>query len=70
MPKPKYEFAGPSFVQEKIVTRKGATVGFIRIKASSVLWKPANKQQFYSVGLDDFVTWITSRRTGAARTSK
>jgi len=70
MPKYRYEFAGPSFVEEKIVTRRGATVGFIRVKPVSVLWKAAGEQQFYSVGLDDFVGWITSRRTGAARTSR
>ena len=68
MAKYKYEFAGPNFVEEKIVTRRGATVGFIRIKPVSVLWKPANEQLFYSVGLDDFVEWITT--TDAARTTR
>ena len=70
MPRYKYEFAGPSYVEEKIITRKGETVGFIRIKSSSVLWKPAGEQQYYSVGLDDFVEWITSPGTNAARTSR
>jgi len=70
MPKYKYEFAGPNFVEEKIITRRGATVGFIRIKPSSVLWKPSGERQFYSVGTDDFIKWIKSRRTGAARTSR
>lgn len=70
MSKYKYEFAGPNFVEEKIVTRRGATVGFIRIKPVSVLWKPANEQLFYSVGLDDFIGWITSKETDAARTTR
>jgi len=70
MAKYKYEFAGPNFIEEKIVTRRGATVGFIRIKPVSVLWKPAGEQLFYSAGLDDFVEWIKSEETGAARTTR
>ena len=75
----KYEFAGPNLVEEKIVTRRcttargttrGATVGFIRIKPVSILWKAANDQYFYSVGLDDFIEWITSETTAATRTKR
>ena len=74
----KYEFAGPNLVEEKIVTRRrttargttgGAAVGVIRIKPVSILWKAANDQYFYSIGLDDFIEWITSA-TAATRTKR
>ena len=67
MAKYKYKFAGPNFIEERILTRRGATVGVIRIKPVSVLWKPAGEQLFYSAGLDDFIQWIT---TSADRVTK
>jgi hypothetical protein len=36
----------------------GGKIGELRIKPSSILWKPKNKQQFFSVPLDDFSKWI------------
>jgi hypothetical protein len=68
MPRYRNQFAGPSFIQETIITQEGTTIGVIRIKPSSVLWKPSGERQFYCVPLDRFIDWITSRRTRAART--
>jgi hypothetical protein len=68
---PKYvnEFAGPSFVQETIKKKHGGgTVGVIRIKPSSVLWKPSGEHQFYCVPLGSFTRWIMSRKARASRT--
>jgi hypothetical protein len=69
MPRYKNEFAGPSFVQETIRKQGGGTVGVIRVKPSSVLWKPVGDHQFYCVPLERFSRWIMSRRAGASRTS-
>ena len=65
---PKNEFAGPNFIQETIITQEGSKIGVIRIKPSTVLWKPSWEQKFYSISLDSFVEWITRPETGAART--
>jgi len=42
-------------------------VGTIRVKPSTVLWKPAGQRQFYAVALDEFAEWITSPETRAVR---
>ena len=33
-------------------------IGELRIKPSSVLWKPKSAQKYHSVSLDDFAEWI------------
>jgi len=67
MPRYKNQFAGPNFVEETIIRQEGGIVGVIRIKPSSVLWKPSGETKFYCVPLDRFVRWIKSRKTGATR---
>jgi len=67
MPRYKNQFAGPNFIEETILTQEGAIIGVIRIKPSSVLWKPSGEQKFYCVRLDRFVRWIKSRKAGASR---
>ena len=60
-------FKSPAFIEEEIVdAQTGKKIGTIRVKPVAILWKPANKQDFHSVSLNDFVAWITS----AAATSK
>jgi hypothetical protein len=63
----KNRFGRPNYLEETIIERAGSRIGVIRIKPSSVLWKPSGKKQFYSVTLDKFSDWITSRRTHAER---
>ena len=50
-----------------ILREDGTRIGVIRIKPSSVLWKPSGERQFYSITLERFEKWITHRRTGAER---
>ena len=68
MPKYRNKFAGPKFIQQTIIGENGATIGVIRIKPSSVLWKPSGERQFYSVPLERFISWVKSRKARAART--
>jgi len=68
MPKYKNEFDRPHHIEQTILKRGGGIVGVIRIKPSSILWKPLGEHQYYCVGLDDFAKWITSPRVGADRT--
>jgi len=67
MPKSKNQFAGPNFFEETILDKEGNKIGDIRIKPSTVLWKPSGDHLFYSVTLDTFVQWIKKRRTGAKK---
>ena len=66
----KNQFARQKLVDEAILNQDGSRIGLIRIKPSSVLWKPKSEQQFYCVRLDEFSDWITSPSTCARRTSK
>ena len=71
MPAFKNRFASPNFLEETIIEQAGSKIGVIRIKPSSVLWKPSGEHQFYSVTLDRFIGWITNPRTrGVVRKSK
>jgi hypothetical protein len=65
MPNHKNSFTSPDFVEETVVDETGAKLGTIRIRPSSVLWKPVNKRKFYSVSLKAFTTWITAEETAA-----
>jgi len=69
---PKYlnKFKTPDHVEETIVNEIGATVGTIRVKPSSLLWKPTGQHKFYAVSLDRFTSWITDAETGAKRVKK
>ena len=62
---PKNQFGGPNFTEETIETEEGNKIGIIRIKPSTVLWKPSGEHKFYSISLDSFVEWITDEETGA-----
>ncbi len=42
-------------------------IGTIRVKPSTILWKPAGQQKFYAVTLDTFAKWITSAGANAER---
>lgn len=69
MPEYRNRFASPQFIEEKIIGREG-TIGIVRIKPSSILWKPKGEQKFYCVTLDRFADWIMSPTCGAQRINR
>jgi hypothetical protein len=68
MPAYKNRFRWPEFIEETIVDEQGAVVGTLRLKPSSVQWKPSGAHKFYTVALSAFADWITSPDTKAKRT--
>ncbi len=68
MPGYKNKFGSPSYIEETIYDTAGVTIGTIRVKPSSVLWKPTGQQRYYAVTLDKFAAWITAPGTAARRT--
>lgn len=68
MPKYKNSFRGPEFIEQTIADENGEVLGTVRIKPSSVLWKPKGKHQFLSVPLLKFSEWITDPGTKARKT--
>ena len=69
---PKYtnSFRTPVHTDEEILDADGNKLGEIRLKPSSVLWKPKGAHKYFSVDLDSFTSWITDPSTNATRTSK
>ena len=67
MPDYKYSFEYPEYEEFQIRSRL-RRIGKLRIKPSTILWKPANGKRFYSVSIDDFTQWIMRPRTGATKT--
>jgi len=35
-------------------------IGELRVKPSSILWKPKGSHKYHSVSLGDFIAWITA----------
>ena len=62
MPRYNNKFDTPKYIEEKILDNSGGVVGTIRIKPSTVLWKPKGKQKFLSVTLESFHKWITTTK--------
>jgi hypothetical protein len=69
---PKYlnKFKAPEFIEETVVSDSGQVVGTIRVKPSTVLWKPKGAHQFHAVPLKTFADWITDPNTGASKVKK
>jgi hypothetical protein len=62
MPDAKYRFSEQESYDHKIVDADDKTaIGQLRIKPSSILWKPKGHQKFYKVSLDRFREWIVKR---------
>lgn len=59
----------PQHLEAKVVGAKPKRplIGTIRVKPSTILWKPAGQQRFHAVSLDTFAEWITSPETEAER---
>jgi hypothetical protein len=69
MPKYNNSFRSPGHIEERIVDGEGSVIGTIRVKPSSVLWKPTNARKFHSVSLKKFTDWIEDPATGAKKTA-
>jgi hypothetical protein len=60
MPDAKYRFSEQESYDHKIVDANDKTaIGQLRIKPSSILWKPKGQQKFLKVSLDNFAEWIS-----------
>ena len=69
MPKYTNYFASPEYTEQKVMDgNNGGALGTIRIKPSSVLWKPKNSRHCYSIPLQKFTDWITDKATKATKT--
>ncbi|MBI4299352.1 MAG: hypothetical protein HY666_06300 [Chloroflexi bacterium] len=63
----KNKFNEPKFIETTILDSNGAVVGAIRVKPSTILWRPKGEHQYFSIGLDIFTDWITHSQTGSHR---
>ena len=68
MPVYKNSFRAPAHYEETIIDEHGTVVGTIRVKPSSILWKPSHAQKYYSMSLQKFTEWITDPDTKARKT--
>jgi hypothetical protein len=69
MPGYKNSFESPAFIEQVVLDDKGKKLGTLRVKPSSVLWKPVGKQKFFSIPFSDFTAWVTDPATKAKQTS-
>ena len=68
MPVYKNSFRAPAYFEETIIDEEDTVIGTIRVKPSSILWKPKNAQKYYSINLQKFAEWITDSDTKARKT--
>jgi hypothetical protein len=68
MPVYKNRFKNPAYIEETILDENGDVIGPVRLKPSTILWKPNKAQKFYAVKLDKFSKWIIDDETRANRT--
>lgn len=40
----------------------GKKIGELRVKPSSILWKPKGAHKYFSVTLDDFAAWMKDKQ--------
>jgi hypothetical protein len=62
----KNKFKQQEHIELKIETNEGEFVGTLRVRPSTILSKPAKRQQFYKASLSRFSEWI-SERPGAKK---
>ena len=60
MPSSKYKFVENEAYDHRIGGDAGI-IGTLRVKPSSILWKPKGSHQFFSISLDDFCDWIKTK---------
>jgi hypothetical protein len=59
MPASVNKFLEPDHYDHQIgAADEGGKVGELRIKPSSILWKPKNGRKYFSVSLEVFAQWI------------
>jgi hypothetical protein len=68
MPKYMNQFARPVHYDHDILDENDKKVGTLRVKPTSVLWKPAHARKFFNVSLDRFADWISDPATKARQT--
>ena len=61
MPYYKSQFAPTSSIELEFMSRAGHPKGRLKIKQSTLLWKPADGKKYRSISLDRFSSWIMSR---------
>jgi hypothetical protein len=66
MPGSKYKFAEQQAYDHDIDTNTFApkVIGTLRIKPSTILWKPKGakgNKPYFAADLDEFITWITDK---------
>ena len=61
-------FGSPAYTQHVILNVEDeSVVGTIRVKPTTIMWKPKGGKKFYAVTLDKFADWITDPQTKARR---
>jgi hypothetical protein len=68
VPKYKNAFRSPDFREETIIDENNTIIGAVRLKPSSILWKPKGGQKYFSVTLKEFTDWISDPSTKARKT--
>jgi hypothetical protein len=63
-------FKSATYIEETILDDDDGVVGTIRLKPSSILWKPSGARKFYAVPLKRFGDWIASDEAKATKTTK
>ena len=66
MPTSKYKFAEQQAYDHDIDTNTAhpKVIGTLRIKPSTILWKPKfawGKKPYFAADLDEFIEWITEK---------
>jgi len=64
MPASVYKFVQPAsynFEFAEVDTNK--KIGELRLKPSSILWKPKGAREYHAASLDDFITWMKTKGT-------
>ena len=75
MPTYKNSFRAPEFEEVVIVEHNEdddstAIIGHLRVKPSSVMWKPTGAHKYHRVSLKKFTDWITSEDANAKLVKK
>jgi hypothetical protein len=66
MPDYKAQFAVENSLELSFSDRDGNAIGMLKIKQSTILWKPHDGKKYRSVPLEKFANWILHPETGAS----
>jgi hypothetical protein len=71
MPASKYKFAEPESYDHDIDKKDtGTVIGTLRVKPSTILWKPKGakgNKPFFTADLDEFIVWIKDKNRKASK---